>query len=135
MVTVTVMGLTVRSMSILAAGIPTVHGWGRLRLLLLLGHLEFDDDLSFKFLVPWHDHIHHLAESRQRLGSNEEEISQIDSRGRASLVDTERSVLAPDVQVSQTKSENDGASVFGQVCHILRKLLVPAELSVEFDLG
>ena len=133
MVTVTVMGLTVRSMSILAAGIPTVHGWGRLR--LLLGHLEFDDDLSFKFLVPWHDHIHHLAESRQRLGSNEEEISQIDSGWGSSLIDTERSVLTPDVQVSQTKSENDGASVFGQVCHILRKLLVPAELSVEFDLG
>lgn len=133
MVTVTVMGLTVRSMSILAAGIPTVHGWGRLR--LLLSHLEFDDDLSFKFLVPWHDHIHHLAESRQRLGSNEEVISQIDSGWGSSLIDTERSVLTPDVQVSQTKSENDGASVFGQVCHILRKLLVPAELSVEFDLG
>lgn len=99
------------------------------------GDHKLTDELLLKDLVPGHHDLCHLTEGRQRVGSHEEVVRQVNLRLRSSLVDHKGAVVAPHVQIGEAKFEEDGPSIGGKSLNRSLKLLLPSELSIETDLG
>lgn len=97
--------------------------------------IELNHELRFEVHIPRHDDFDLLAEWGQRVWPNEEVVGQVDFRGRTQLLDDERSVLSPHIDVSESKTNDDCSRRRWQPRHDILQYLLPAVLSFEFDLG
>ena len=53
---------------------------------------------------------------------------------RTGLINVKRSIVAPDIEISEAPLQNDAASVGRKTFHMLTQLLLPAVIRVELDL-